>query len=552
MPNKQQAIYTLPSTQEVGVFLDSVSSDISTGLKGQDVLDSVKNEAGTKMKLPKRLEAMLAQAPEAEHARVLDSVIVGVREFEASHGRKPTADVVDAAIQQGHAALIHVLDSATSAHHDQISLQPNRAVVAIVSAIAEAIPFAGYLPVDIGSNEGKLAILSHQAGSAFGDYTLGELMDGTNVGDVYASSQRMVEIDTSGAAPYNSKFSVANLVANPGFCDPAATGVGVLRGRSVVYVGGLPIALDTANGSAANSPFTGSVTIGSTVHTLTGYVTVASGAVQITTVTPALPAGYQKVVVQGFIDYETQPSLIPLVGIKAEVFPVFANAHRIATKLSIDASGQIRNELGLDAESEALMALRTQLAMERHYQALRYVRMLSIHNSATHDLDYDGRSLQMNRSQMWLDAQAPLGELDQQMANKTMDYGIQFVYASSFLINQWMSCGRDIFEPSGVANRPGIFRAGRLFGKYEVYYSPKVVNQAADLSTAEMLLIGRSSQVARCPILLGDAVAPTLVEIGTQLDLNKQLAMYARNFTAVNPHEASAKGCGLLNVTGLK
>lgn len=552
MPKKQQqAIYTLASTQEAGVFLDSVSSDIGTGLRGQDVLDSVKNEANG-VKLPKRLEQILETADEKDHARVLDSVIMGVREFETSHGRQPTADVVDAAIQQGHAALIHVMDSVTSAHHDQISLQPNRAVVAILSAIAEAIPFAGYLPVDIGSNEGKLAILSHQAGSAFGDYSLGELMDGTNVGDVYASSQRMVEIDTNGAAPYNSKFTTSNLALNPGFCDPAGTGVGVLRGRSIVYVGGLPIATDTATGSAANSPFTGSVTIAGTTHTLTGYVTVASGAVQITSVTPALPAAYQKVVVQGFIDYETQPSLIPLVGIKAEVWPVLANAHRIATKLSIDAQGQLRNELGLDGESEALLALRTQLAMERHYQALRYVRRLSVHNSNTHNLDYAARSLQMNRSQMWLDAQAPLGELSQQMANTTMDFGVSFVYASSFLINQWLSCGRDIFEPSGLTERPGIYRAGKLYGKYDVYYSPKVVTQATDLSSAEMLLIGRSNQVARCPILLGDAVAPTLVEIGTQLDLNKQLAMYARNFTVVNPHEASAKGCGLLNVTGLK
>lgn len=552
MPKQQQAIYTLPSTQEAGVFLDSVSDNIDKGLRGQDVLDSVKNEGGTKVKLPKRMEAMLEQAPEADHARLLDSVILGVKEFEISHGRKPTADVVDAAIQQGHAALLHVLDSVTSTHHDQMSLQPNRAVVAILSAIAEAIPFAGYLPVDIGSNEGKLAILSHQAGSAFGDYTLGELMDGTNVGDVYASSQRMVEIDTSGAAPYNSKFTATNLSANPGFCDPAGTGVGVLRGRSIVYVGGLPIAFDTAQGSAANSPFTGSVTISGTTYTLTGYVTVATGAVQITTVTPVLPAAYQKVVVQGFIDYETQPSLIPLVGIKADVFPVFANSHRIATKLSIDAAGQLRNELGLDAESEALLALRTQMAMERHYQAIRYARFLSVHNTGAHNLDFAGRSAQMNRSQMWLDAQAPLGEISQQMANKTMDYGVSFIYAQSFLINQWLSCGRDIFEPSGITERPGVYRAGRLYGKYDVYYTPKYVNQAADLTNAEMLLIGRSNQVARCPILLGDAVAPTIVEIGTQLDLNKQLAMYARNFTSVNPHEASAKGCGMLTVTGLK
>jgi len=40
--------------------------------------------------------------------------------------------------------------------------------VAILSAIAEAIPFASYLPVDIASNQAKLAILSDDMGSQHG------------------------------------------------------------------------------------------------------------------------------------------------------------------------------------------------------------------------------------------------------------------------------------------------------------------------------------------------------------------------------------------------
>lgn len=540
-----QAIYTLQSTQQVAAFLDSVSADT----KGQDVLDAAKNDAGTE--LPARLKALIGDTPEKDQARILDSVLYGMREYEKAHGVAPTADVVDAAIQQGHVALKGVLDSATNAHHDQGSLQPNRAVVAIVSAQAEAIPFAGYLPVDIGSNEGKLAILSHQANSDFGDYAVGEIMDGINAGDVYASSQRMVAIDTSGAAPYNSKFTTTN--SDLGYCDPAGTGVAVLRGRTIIYVGGIPCTTDSLQGSAANSGFTGTVTLPSTgtTHTVTGYVTVATGVIQVTTVTPALPAGFRTVVAQAFIDYETQPSLIPLVGVRADVFPVYANPHRIAAKLSIDATGQMRNELGLDAEGEVLMAIRTQLAQERHYLALRYVQNLGGNIADSWAFDYANQKLQKTRAQMWLDGQSILGNLDQTMANSTMDHGITHIYTSSWIINQLLSCGRDIFEPSGIAARPGIYRAGRLYGKYEVYYSPKVVAQSNDKASSEMLLVGRSSQVARCPIILGDAVAPTFVDVATQLDLNKQIAMYVRDFTIVNPHAPSALGCGRLSITGL-
>lgn len=142
MPKKQQqAIYTLASTQEAGVFLDSVSSDIGTGLRGQDVLDSVKNEANG-VKLPKRLEQILETADEKDHARVLDSVIMGVREFEASHGRQPTADVVDAAIQQGHAALNPDAkdDYGASAYLPDVAANLTESVTLVVNAAFTGVP----------------------------------------------------------------------------------------------------------------------------------------------------------------------------------------------------------------------------------------------------------------------------------------------------------------------------------------------------------------------------------------------------------------------------
>ena len=72
------------------------------------------------------------------------------------------------------------MDSATSMHHDPISLQPNRAVVAILSAAGEPIPFAHYLPADIGSNQAILAIMNHRAGNTFGAYEQDGLMDGVS------------------------------------------------------------------------------------------------------------------------------------------------------------------------------------------------------------------------------------------------------------------------------------------------------------------------------------------------------------------------------------
>lgn len=552
----KSAIYATKSTREVASFLDAVSPQLAEGATGQSVLDSVRNAPG--VTVPKGLDELMGKMKQGDDARVLDSVSAGLKQYHAEHGVMPTADVVEAAIQQGNSAFIGIdnrgqlLDSATSAHHDQLSLQPNRAVVAILSAIAEAIPFASYLPVDIASNQSKLAILSHVAGSTYGDYMANGIMDGASAGDVYASSSRIIKVDTSGALPWAGKFSQTNATATPGYSDPSGTGVPVLRGRCIAFIKGVPVAMEPTSGSAGASPLTGSATIGGIDYTLAGTVTIATGVLAITACT-ASSGGIVNlpVTVQGFVDYEASPGLIPKVLVSANVYDIYANPWRVMTGLSVDAAGQFRNELGIDANSEALLAIRTQMAMERHYQALRMAAALGANNTVAYDFQYSTQIAQKTRAQIFQDFAPILANADQTMANATMDHGITHLYVPAFFANMCYGLGADLFQPSGIAARAGIYRVGRLFNKYEVYYSPKVAAQNSGLTTATIVAVGRSSQVARCPIVLGDAIAPTFLNLNMQSDLMNSAAMYARDFTVVNPHTPSAMGCALINVTNL-
>ncbi|MOA09144.1 hypothetical protein D3C78_1289540 [compost metagenome] len=65
------------------------------------------------------------------------------------------------------------------------------------------------------------------------------------------------------------------------------------------------------------------------------------------------------------------------------------------------------------------------------------------------------------------------------------------------------------------------------------------------------MCVGRATDVTRNPFVLGDAVAPTVIPLAVNADLKTGAGFYARNFTAVNPHQASAMGCALINVTNL-
>lgn len=551
-----RAQYLDPQAADIENFTDSMYDRARNG--SDATLDSAAMSATnadliTSDNLPTEIAETIALMPEAERTRVLDAIVYGADVFNREHGFMPTADLIQAALQQGRSAAHrfdaagrHMLDSVGTAgstdHHDQISSQPNRIVVAITSAIAEAIPFATYLPTDIGSNEARLGIVSHQAGSQFGDYVVGELMDGINVGKPYISSERRVILTKAG----DLLSATGKITGRTGGSENTP----LLRGRTIVYVNGFPVAFESHNtaSSAANSPISGTVNISGTDYAISGTVTVATGAVALA-FAPALPNANVVVEVEGFIDFEVAPELAPRVITQVQTYRLFANPWRVLADQTIDSKTQYQNELSLDLQSENLIAIRNQFGMERHYMTLAKLKALAVSNQRTYDFDWTGQKSDKTRARIWQDFIAVLGIADQVMAEDTMDHGITHLYVTKTLMAQFMTLPTDIFVPSGITARPSIFRVGTLFKKFEVYYTPKGLTEGG--GSAQMLCIGRSPQVARCPVVLGDAVAPTYLPLAMGNDMKTRSAFYARNFTSVNPHQPSARGAALITVTNL-
>lgn len=500
--------------------------------------------------LPPEVQAVIARMPEDCQGKVLDAVLFGAESYRAQHGTLPTGDIIQAALHQGLAAANNIdpkgnvvaLDSVGSTgHHDQISAQPNRIVVAITAGIAEAIPFATMLPTDIGSNEARLGIISHQAGATFGGYAAGDLLDGVNIGKPYANAERNVTLTVAGDR-LSATGKITGIIGG-------SENTSLLRGRTNILINGYPCAGESPNtsSSAANSPISGSIRIAGTDYAIGGTVTVATGAVALT-FTPALP-GSAVVSAEGFIDYEAAPALAPTVLTQVQTFSLYAVPWRVTAHQTVDSRTQYVNELGLNLQDENLIAIRNQVAMERHYLALNKLMNLAVNNSRTYDFDWAGQKVEKSRNQIWSDAMSVIGVADQTMAEDTMDHGITHMYVSKKLAAQFQSLPLELWTPSGITVRPGIFRLGRFAGRYDVYYSPKVVTEGS--GTAQILCIGRSTQVARCPVVLGDAVAPTYLPLAMNSDLRYSNAFYARNFTSVNPHQPSAMGAALINVTNL-
>lgn len=540
-----------------GLF-DSASSD--------DFIAGELNQTGSQM--PEKLHALFDQIDESKRSVVTKALLDGIANYETEHGCECPADIVNQAIHNAFGASPEgrKLDtqydavSASNSHADNFSLQPNRAVIAILTTFTESIPWAMYLPADIRSNEARLGILGHRAATPSGLYAKGDSLDGVNSGKPFIGTSRIhtatATMTTDDSPTSTGKISgkISYKQTARGVCDQTVTATKILRGRTLVYVAGRVVAHESEankNGSG-NSPISGSFSIEGTEYTISGNINSDTGAFDLQT-TPNLP-GTVPVMVEGFLDYEADPSITPQLESDVEVFRLFANPWRVLTRLSPDARTQISNEFGLDAYSESILAVQAQFANERHKDALFKGLQLAQNNKLT--FDYAAASAHQDAAlqEVWRDFAAPLNEISQIMAERTIDHGVTHLYVTKKVASHLAGLPTTFFEPSGITARPSIYRLGRLFGRYEVYYTPDILSETTNSggkTSAQILCVGRASDVARNPIVMGDAVAPTVIPLLAGDDLRSGAGFYARNFTCVNPHEPSSNGFGLIEVTNL-
>lgn len=537
--------YTVQDANDLAAFVVGAAQNQGTpgalfdsAAASATAFDALKNESGN---TPGIVTELLGKVTSEDEQKIVKSIFDGAQAYNREHGFMPTGDVLLSAVHQAYG----LFDSVSNGHHDQISVFPNAPIVAIMGAMAEATPFAGYLPADKGSNEARLIIVNHHAGSNWGDYKTDDIMDGIASGGDYISSARTKEL----AAPNDTtNYKFAFTATKDG-----GAALRLLRGRTVVYVNGLIAMMETQNGSSNGGTvsMSGYITLNGTEFALSGSVKPALGEV---TVTPAqaLPNG-TVVAVEVFVDYEQDASVTPRMAVAARSYSLFASPFRTIYQITPEARSQFANEVGVDAGAEAMLAVRGQYAMERHYNALRKAKMIGKYgNSMPFDFAYSEQIQQKTRAQIWQDFHSVLGAMSQKMAEDTGDHGITHLYVTMTVAAQFLNMPRELFEPSGITARPGIYRLGRLFGLYDVYYTPKVLVESAGGSTAEILCIGRSTQTARCPIIFGDASAPVFEQLGTGTDMQQGYGFHARSFTSTNPHAASAKGCALITVSNLK
>ena len=482
-------------------------------------------------------------------AAAMDSAVA---DYERLHGCKPSGAVLDSAIRT-------TLNSLSRSHRERAGvaqaafdditgnasgapMQANRAAIGIYNSVTEALPFAGIIPMGDGL-QGKIIIAAHEAANKVGSYDAGQSLDGING---FMSSTRDVAATGSGTT-FAAKITYA---------DGDAAGSPVIPSGTEVFVNGIPaggVPVNT-NSNVATAPIVGEVALpdgsgGMQVHKVTGTLTAATGDVALT-FTPALPSG-ARVNVAGILNYETESmrNKRPAFQASAVSYDFRATFTSGIFKVSQEAKAQFAAEVRLDPYSEAMLAMRQQSAAERHTYALRLMYRIAGNYVSTANLNANSRQDRRSRVSMWSDVLFALTAADQNMLERTNSFGIGVIYVGGKGRAEMEALPPEIFEKADISSQPGIYRIGRLFGRYEVYYAPNVVNETA--SGIEMLAIGRSEQTGLNPVIVGDVVPPTFVNLGAGQDLREGAGYFQAGAMRLNPHIQAACGATIIAVTGL-
>lgn len=529
------------AAREDGNMLDSTSGAAVSVIK-ESVADATKL-------LPARMAALLDKIDgDAARGQAVHSLLDGIARYQHRNGHMPDAALIDAVISQaenvadGASTKVlpdgYTLDSISSNNQSTpLSHQPNRIAVAITGGLAEGMPFGAYLPSDLNSNESKLAIISAVTGSDFGGYTQGMILDGTGGGQAYTRSERILDVAMAGDR-LTGTFKVTARIGGQGAQVP------ILRGRTRVFIDGMPCAIEVDNGTSTNQLAGQYVSDGGTSYSITGNVNIDTGEGNLT-FNPALPASaYPEV--QAFVDFERKPDLTPHINTKAQSWSLYCAPSRVLMQITPDARSQTQSELGADGLTIAVQAARTQAANERYIASLRKLKRIAKRTHRVYDFDAGAQLVSKTRAAVWRDFGSFAAKVDQEVANQTMEFGLNIWYVGDIGMSQFLSMDSTDFVSSGVSAKAGIWRVGKYKGKYDVYYDPYVVEETD--TDIEILCVGRSAQVARNPIVLSDAVPLTLIPLAVGQDLKSGAALYKRDLTEVNPHKQSALGCALITI----
>ncbi|UOO89170.1 hypothetical protein LVJ82_17265 [Vitreoscilla massiliensis] len=490
---------------------------------------------------------------------VMDAVASSSIAYKKEHGRHAPDWVFDTAIRQAltianpeyarqiglgeYAGKASVFDDVGSVSGGAMKI--GQVLVAITQSFAENIPFAGNIALGNGL-EGRIFNVGHIAGNDVGAYKQGDKLDGLSGGKSFMQSKRLVD-----GALDAGKYSgvVKHQVGDADGCP--------IRPDSIaVHVNGLLVvssAVSTSrNTTAVSASSDFKLPSSATPYSVTlRCPDVTKGAMEAT-FTPDLPAG-AVVAFAADVDYEHSSMMNankrPIVSVIADSKSLRAHYISGRYKRTQEAKHQWSADVGLDSSSLASLALRNQSGAERHNMATKLMYQVGRAFQTTFSLNWPTRLDERSMASILGDLTYALSEADTAMIARTQVSSIGVIYVGQGAVPYFDSMPPEVFTPSNIQRRAGVYRLGTFLGRYEVYYSPIEELNVPNTDGFQMLCIGRSNQVGANPFIVGDALGAQLLPQNINDDGEQGSFYFQALGDTVNPWTEFACAAAIINVT---
>lgn len=473
------------------------------------------------------------------------------------------------------------MDSASNQHHDQLSIRAGLALASLLSTLASATPFAGVVPFPMGSNEGKIVLVTPKANNDFGAYRAGDVLVGARAGLPFTMAGRLLvltEADVTGGKSYVT--TVRECVEPAPAVLPATGFIGwrsqasspaerILSGRTVVLVNGIQVGGDIRTGNGAFNQNKGTTNLNgkfyvkgdaATEYTIDGTCDLDGGVIDFT-IKPALPPE-ATVRTLAFIDWERQKSRTDgkerwaSIGVETDGYSVYAEEARVDSEYTISAATQFQQELGMNIAALSMGAgdIYTQ---ERYRRIIELGALVAAGNPQQPlDLNVAAQLLQKSVSESISDQiMMRIEQIETLFVTEAWSTKAGFVFIPTLLAPIFRRIRGFTINEGGV--RAGIYLVGNLPNGLPVYSVPAmdyVFGSDETLETGSILICGGDNgDPARSPILIGDAIPMLPVNMNNQYNRDFEAAQgwYGRGLTCLNPNQELAGTWARLDITGM-
>lgn len=458
-----------------------------------------------------------------------------VRDYVNTYGENPRDDVLASGYQAmenlcfleskagsgEHRGEVPMLESmgaslATSAGVDMRARSIGLVLpTALAAATADAATF-----IPGGANEAEIFRLHRIAGSNFGDYKKGQVIDHHSMGQ-YSSMNQLWAFKT---LPNGTLTTYA--------FDSAVDGFGAvpfLKGHTKLHVDRRQAAAEVSNQSGK---LFGTITLGSVEYTINGTIDYALGKADITS-SPALPNA-TPLHLEFDVNHESNSIYIPTI--QQEMTSVTLKPHQsvIASEHTIQAAWMMQREHNVDLRSQNMSNQRNYIAYDKDIRALR--KMLFVARSA------EGFDLTVPVGQYFKEHYETLHQvllsLSQSMLVGTRVSGMVGAFVGASASAAIKSLGSPHFEMApNYRQVPRIHYVGKLFGKWKIYEVPNEITLSADvkLSTWDILCYARGEQYAEAGLVMGDAIPAIMYDHLVNKDLVGRDTLWELSYCDIHP-----------------